>query len=440
MTMTMDLTYPRKRAQDDMFLAERDLRQRSDSAYQDLIQILLDMAIRVDGERFEAMRRDNPSVPASWTPVDWKRFFSEVSFPGKGWGSASQPDLRAQRELLQQIEGLKAAIKRLDGELVAERNRPQAEATPKPALPSKVSPAMAAPHASSRKAPKPADDNLPVIDIATLPEEATPPVHVLIDDATQMKSSLPKTPPASFADVLTGGGRVGGDLSRAFERYFITLYLIGRWRLSSSMEIDDILGNTVDLSSGTGSLKRMVADLSKVFIHTEVISIENPQTALKLYRLTDEGARLYQALFSRRPVENEWSRLMRLHEGAHFPNHTLAVIEFAIHARKRGYTTRVFPEIKNSKVTADAHISRGDESLYVEIETDEKERTPKWRSQAALNNGQAAICSATLAARASFIKSCQADHLPGFATDIETLITYRFKDVTSKDPLWQQNW
>ena len=303
-----------------------------------------------------------------------------------------------------------------------------------------VSTDTATPHASSKKAPKPADNNLPVIDIARLPEEATPPNHVLIDDVMQMKSSLPKTPPASFADVLTGGGRVGGDLSRAYERYFITLYLIGRWRLTSSMEIDDILGDAVNLSGGTGSLKRTIEELSRVFLHTEVISIEDPHTALKLYRLTDEGARLYQALFSRRPVENEWSRLIRLHEGAHFPNHTLAVIEFAIHARKRGYTTRVFPEIRNSKVTADVYISRGDESLYVEIETDEKERTPKWRSQAALNNGQAAVCSATLAARASFIKSCQADHLPGFATDIETLITYRFKDVTSKDPLWQQNW
>ena len=41
--------------------------------------------------------------------------------------------------------------------------------------------------------------------------------------------------------MLSGGERLGGDLTRIFQRYWLVLYLIGRWRLTAAMELEEAL-------------------------------------------------------------------------------------------------------------------------------------------------------------------------------------------------------
>ncbi|MBI1855612.1 MAG: hypothetical protein HYR93_07085 [Chloroflexi bacterium] len=253
---------------------------------------------------------------------------------------------------------------------------------------------------------------------------------------------FPKKIPAAFSNVLNGGGRVGGDLLRVFRRYFIALYLIGRWRLSAALEIEEILAGADGVSAGSGSLRRVFDDLGRAaIILSETLTLDSPHTTLKLYRWSPNGEKLYQALFGKRPYENEWSRLIRLREGAQFPDHTMAVIAFAMHARKRGYAAQVLPEADNLKTLPHIWVAREDEKFYVEVEQEGgQERASRWHSIAALNGGRLALCAATQKSRARLACDCKLEKLPGLAADLESLVGIKFKEISQKTPLWLESW
>lgn len=127
-------------------------------------------------------------------------------------------------------------------------------------------------------------------------------------------------------------------------------------------------------------------DLEKAnVLISEILELNSSQTALRLYRFSAEGEKLYQSLFGSRPLENDWSRLIRLHEGARFPAHTLAVLAFSMHARKRGWATKVLPEVSGSRSMADVWLMRANEHFYVEVELCEKERDgARWKNLSSL--------------------------------------------------------
>jgi hypothetical protein len=118
----------------------------------------------------------------------------------------------------------------------------------------------------------------------------------------------------------------------------------------------------------------------------------------------------------------------------------MAVIAFTMHARKRGWATQVLPEIKGTKSVPDVWIMRGKEKLYVEVELGDKERVSKWRNQSGLNEGCVALCAATQKTRARLVGDCKLDKLAGMATDLETLVRGKFKELNSASPLWLEDW
>ena len=422
--MSAALNVSHQRAMGDLLQAERDLRRKSEDTIRAMRQVLVETANRFDGKRLEALRRDDPSIPASWGALDWKKFFDEVSAPSQGWVNTVVPETQAQRELQRQIAELQAALHQAELKLEDER--------------AKIA-VIAAPASGSTEITG-ADQTAADV-IADIPPDATPALTVIVQDAIKTLGNFPQKIPAAFSNMLSGGGRSGGDLLRAFQRYWLILYLFGRWRLAASMELEEALAETVGVSAGSGSMRRVMLDLEKAnVLVSEIIELKSPRTALKLYRLSSDGEKLYQALFQSRPYENDWSRLIRLHEGARFPDHTLAVIAFAMHARKRGWATQILPEVTESKSVPDAWIMRADEKLYVEVELGEKERVAKWRNQAALNGGRTALCAATQKSRARLAGDCKLDKLPGMATDLETLVRGKFKDVNSASPLWLMSW
>lgn len=422
--MIAALNISHQRAVGDLLQAERDLRRKSEDTIRAMRQALVETANRFDGKRLEALRRDDPSIPASWGALDWKKFFDEVSVPSQGWVNTVVPDTQAQRELQRQIAQLQAALHQAELELEEERAK-----TAVIAAPASVSTEITGADQTVAHA------------IADIPPEATPALTVIVQDAIKTLGNFPQKIPAAFSNMLSGGGRSGGDLLRVFQRYWLILYLIGRWRLAASMELEESLAETVGVSAGSGSMRRVMLDLEKAnVLVSEIIELKSPRTALKLYRLSSDGEKLYQALFQSRPYENDWSRLIRLHEGARFPEHTLAVIAFAMHARKRGWATQILPEVTESKSVPDAWIMRADEKLYVEVELGEKERVAKWRNQAALNGGRTALCAATQKSRARLVGDCKLDKLPGMATDLETLVRGKFKSVNAASPLWLTSW
>jgi hypothetical protein len=420
--MMTTLNVSHQRAVGDLLQAERDLRQKSEDAIRAMRQVLVETANRFDGTRLESLRRDNPSVPANWGALDWKKFFDEVPVPSQGWVNKTvvAPDTQTQRKLQKQITDLQAALELERAKVVV------VESTPAETLIPAVS----------------ADQILPAADaIESIPPNATPALTVMVADAKRMLANFPQKIPAAFSAVLSGGERTGGDLARVFQRYWLILYLMGRWRLAASMELEETLAGVVGVSAGSGSMRRVLLDMEEAnVLVNEIIVLKSPRTALKLYRLSVEGENLYQALFQVKAFENDWSRLIRLHEGARFPEHTMAVIAFTMHARKRGWATQVLPEVKGTKSVPDVWIMRGEEKLYVEVELGEKERVSKWRNQSLLNGGQVALCAANSKTRARLVGDCKLDKLAGMATDLETLVRNKFKELNSASPFWLEDW
>jgi DNA-binding PadR family transcriptional regulator len=422
---TLDLSH--QRAVGDLLQAERSLRQKSEDTIRAMRQALVETANRFDGKRLEALRRDNPGIPANWSALDWKRFFDEVPVPSQGWGSVVSPDAQNERRVQKRIAELQAAL--TQAELDLERERATMVIVESQKLESE-SPAAGT------------TQNLLVADaIERIPPDATPALTVIIEDATRMRAAFPQKIPAPLSIALSGGERTGGDLARVFQRYWLIVYLIGRWRLAPSMEIEEALAGAVNVSPGSGSLRRVLDDMEEANVITAgIIKLKSPRTTLKLYRLSAVGENLYQDIFQTQPTENEWSRLIRLHEGERFPEHTMAVIAFAMHARKRGWATQVLPELTGTKSVPDALILRGNEKWYVEVELGDKERVSKWRNQAALNGGRVALCAATQKTRTRLAGDCRLDKLAGMATDLETLIRNKFKELNSSSPFWLEEW
>jgi len=408
------LDMPHQRALSDLLQAERSLREMNESVLRDMRQALLETAIRLDGERLETLRRTDPAIPSNWSPADWRKFFSQVS---QGWGGAGNREVRLL-QLEKQVESLKKKLAQTEARTAASPSHSQA-ISPAPA-PQVVTP-------------------IPSLSVAGLLPGAVPSLSALIADAQQVGQSLPQSASATFKkSLVNGGGRTGGDLPRAFQRYWILLYLVGHWGLTVSTELEDILSAVVDISAGSGSLRRLLGDLSEksdIFV-SETVKADSPSTSLKLFRLSAQGERLYQSLFNRRPNENEWSRLMRLRAGERHPGLTVAVLAFVSQARKRGWAAQVLPEGKD----ADAWVMRGDERWFVEIGLSDKERLSHWQSLAALNDGRLALCAADSKTRAQLVGMRKQAHLAGMATDIEALVMAKLKGVAENAPLWRESW
>ena len=409
---------------DDLLQAERDLRRKSEDTIRAMRQVLVETANRLGGTRLESLRRDDPSIPANWGAADWKKFFDEISVPAHGWftNTTVAPDTKAQRELQKQIVDLQAALHQAELERV--KNPIVFSSTP------------------VEEAAQPVNTVQTVTDlIADIPPNVTPSLTVIVEDTKKMREKFPKKTPAAFTNMLSGGERSGGDLVRVFERYWLILYLIGHWRLTAAMELEEVLAETVGVSAGSGSVERVLLDMEKAnILLVGKLELKLPRTVLKLYRFSSEGEKLYQSLFAVRPYENDWSRLIRLREGERFPEQTLAVLAFTMHARKRGWATRVLPEVTGSKSVLDAWIMRGDDKLYVEVELGDTESIAKWRNQSTLNDGRTALCVATQKSRNHLVGECKIDKLPGMATDLESLIMGKFKNINSDTPLWMESW
>lgn len=256
-----------------------------------------------------------------------------------------------------------------------------------------------------------------------------------------MAKLLPKRPPAPFDKILAGGQRVGGDLVRVYQRYWMAVYLVGRWGLSASLEIEHIIAALDGVSSRSGSLRRILEDLTNgnIFVQQK-LEMDTPRTALVVNRLSELGVQLYLALFNETPVENEWSQLLRLSDKA-VSEHDMARLFFTMHARKCGWMTQLFPAGSvEQPAGSDAWVNKGSETYYVKLALDRQEPSVSWQELAKLNHGHAVLCSSTADLRLRLAADCQLDHVSGVATDIETLVKMKYKIMDHNTDLWVGRW
>ncbi len=406
------------RALTDMLDAERRLRAVSEAAARELSQTLVDVAVRVDGERLEKLRRADPAVPGKWAPVDWKTFFAAIPPRSGGWASLTkiiQRDTTEENRLRKQVAELQEKIEHLTAQVSRSEQIVRDPVGVSANNTTDASPAV--PLISSEKT-----------DFTLCAED-------LVADVTSRLPDFPKEWPSSAV-------RRALDTGIAMQRYWVVLYLIGRWGICSQFEMDDLLGHAVEISPGSGSLRRPQANLVKAnFAEEKKIELGNPKTSLLLIRLTPDGAGLFKTLFGMNPVETDWSRLERLHEGERFPEHTLAVLIFAMHTRKRGWQTHILPPVEGTNAVPDIAIRKGDTTWHVEVELSRKENPAKWQNIAALNQEKkVALCAATVEGRKRLTGDCVLAKLPGIATDLATLIKPKYKTITAEVPLWAEAW
>jgi hypothetical protein len=439
LSTSSSLQSARERAHQDLAESERSQRQAAERMARELAKVLQEVATIFDGARLEALRRADPKVPMYWTPDDWRIFFAETPLPGvSSWGGAARPRVAELERALAEMKARLAETEALVLPSPPASDTPIIQAPvrdPRPTQPPKRWTRQDAAIATKQSLPAP----LPVsID---LPEDATPPLGGLLARVREIWSVLPTTCPASFQKHLAGGGRSGEDLKKAYQRYWLTVYLIGACHLNAKLEIEDLLAMVSGMASRAGSLGRIFEDLLQAgILDGQTLQIASPKSSLRLLKLSPDGVRLFQILFDRDPLENDWERLVRLHEGDRFPEHTLAVLIFALHARKRGWATRILPPVEGTKAVPDLAVLRGDQSLYVEVELGQKESPFKWRNQAKLNGGKVALCAATPETRKRLAGDCRLAKLSGLATDLETLVKVKHSTIREETPLWLEEW
>lgn len=418
------------RSLNDMLSSERILRASSENAVRELRQLLLDVAIRFDGARMEELRRNDPHTPGNWSISQWQDFMEAIP-AASAWGVAPAGSATAKSDELH-IKELLAELHRLGKQfevVKTENMKLEKERAELQALLSEA--AMLGAEGGSFQTP------------SQILDGAIAPWILLLQEAKRVVKLVPKPCPP-LQKMFNGGARTGGDLQKALARVYVTLYLIGKHRLCAAMELDALIGGATETSARSGSLRRVMDEMiEKKLLESQTLTISAPRTSLKVVRLSQKGEDLYRALFKADPQENDWSRMIRLHEGATQTEHTLAVLTFGLHARKCGYYTRVLPDVDGNAIP-DIWVARNDEKLHVEVELGNKDHETKWKNLAALNEGRVALCTSTPRLRERYVGDCKLDQSGvikfGCAADLETLVKNKYIEVTPATPLWIDAW
>lgn len=362
-------------------------------------------------EMLDNARHLDPEAPKNWTFAQWEQFWKKALARRHtqtlgGWGKAPSGNGNGvngnggtkPQPSLQQIQQLQGRIAELEAEI--QRLRANAVAT---------------------KGLEP-EQNF----------EADGSVDWLDTRVSQIRALAipPRTQvPVSLRDTL--------GTAQRYRREVQILWLLGQGH-NIRLEIDWVISQVNEIKPRSGSIRRTFERMAESgLIEAETLRLLKPRTSLALVRLTDTGRAVAQALFGEEPHEGEWERLQRLHEGERFPEHTVAVLLFALHARLRGWTVAIMPEVDGA--APDAVVWRGQERFYVEVERGKKDKPAKWANIAQANGGKVALCAMTPQHRALLVGDCKRQRLPGVATDLETLINVPWHKARN-EPLWIEEW
>jgi hypothetical protein len=424
----------RSNALDDLLDAERHFRQQAENAMRELRSVLTELAQRMAGAKIEDARRTDPTAPENWGAERWRKFFASlpVQASENGWND----------NLVAELEQLRNENRTLKGKLALSSPTPAPESI-KGQLVTQSEQAAAATSSALK-------------DGAAVSQPDSPPV--ILESNVQGRSfahpdllrelralRLPAVLPARFESHFPKAGLNEADWERQVRRKLYVLYLLSQG-MDIRLEMDYLISQVEGIGSRTGALRRVYDSMvDKNLISREVLEMSAPNTSLAMLQLTEDGQQLCQIL-GWGVTETERQRMNRLHQGAQFPQHTLAVMIFAMHARFRGYQVGVMPQIDGVQTNAipDVSVARSlpeqqPEKIYVEVELSAKELDEKWRNQAQLQS-RVALCARNAQRRARLVGDCKLKNLHGVATDLETLIAIKVPDISHSTPLWAEEW
>jgi len=421
--------------------AERAAKQDALTLVDGFRKVLFQIAQQMDGESVQSMQRAAPGVFQVYSPAQWFLFFDAAlrRKPARQVGSsgpASADEERVQaltaelagvREQLEreqrQTRDLRAALEDARRDLQSarqERERAGGDKQRRDArskgktIPTKANPAVTAATSVQKSG------------------DGKPAPAVSLQAAAAFANWRMPTCPARFERHLSE------DPDR-YRRQCKSLYLLSAYGYGSRLESDYLVGMSEGLASRSGSLRGAIDELAERGLAVEqalTVETEGFKTSLTVHRLSKEGRELC-GLFGWQVIESEWERLIRMHEGERFPQHTLGVLAFALHARVRGWQAQVLPEVQGH-AAPDVRIEKGEESFYVEVEMGDRRKDDKWRTLAAMQ-GRVALCAATIAQRQQLATDCRRMKLSGLATDLQSLVQQRLP-IEKPEVFWEETW
>lgn len=441
--------------------AERRRLHKLERDWREARQVLTEVAYRVAGLALEKLRRLDPFVPEKWSLDEWRDFFTRYAqTENVAWGmpAAFDPELARRASRLEvEIQQLTQTNEDLKRQLAAAQEAAtglQGQVSDRDRALSRLQAALA-----ERQAVQPSAG----------PVRVTPPMShtalalngqrgMLSDVAAQLQSlteGLPPTP-AGFTrfpciDIDRQSLTTDHNLQQAIDnhrrRQTLALYVLSRHGINIRARIQQLIA----VASGTayrknGRLDRILDLMGDErlggFILIEKMSMTAPtRTNLIAYRLTDSGRELCRAFGWGEPVESDWDRLIRLHQGDRedMKPHTLGVLTFADQARRRGYRVTVMPDTGSAVFRPDVLIERDGERCFVEVEMNDKNiKTHKWANMAQAQGG-IALCAPNPGARDNLAAHCASLAVPILSCDLEMLIAgNRGNDdsLVISDPLW----
>jgi hypothetical protein len=419
---------------DDLLDAERHFRQQAEYALRELQGVLSELALRLAGHEIEAAKRLDPYAPENWGAERWRQFFAALpaGIANRGWNEELRGELERLRD---ENHTLQNKLTRLSS--LAAPIPPAAGEERLLHVPGSSTAVLAA-----------VPDSPPQLEIEPGGEAGPCPTcsyahPALLGDLRLLQ--LPDSLPVRFQDHFPRVGLNDSDWRRQLRRRLYVLYLLSRG-LDIRLEIDHLISQVEGIGSRSGALRKLYDGMvERNLASREVMEMSTPNTSLAMLQLTQDGRDLCH-LLGWPVVESERQRIQRLHEGVRFPQHTLAMLIFAMHARLRGYRVEVLPERTNVQsravpdvaVTQDLAVQPG-EKLYVEVELSLKELDEKWRNLERLQ-GRVALCARNTQNRARLVGDCKLKNLHGLATDLETLITCKVPDISCSTALWAEEW
>ena len=276
----------------------------------------------------------------------------------------------------------------------------------------------------------------------TLPAAPTNGLSLTLDEILAELAALAQQLPGP---PLTFRSRVADpkNSAQAWRRQVQTLYLVARHGFSQAILVDTVLARLEDQGLRGGARGKQFERLIKVnLLESSKLSIVRPfDTNLVVWKLTADGRRLAQALFNAEPIETNWERVVRRHQGDEQIGHTLGLLLFEVYARQRGARVKLLPDV-DCPTPPDLVIEYAGQRMYVEVELSEKENPAKWRNLAALNTGHIAVCAGNAAQRARLVGDCKQLGLSGAATDLQTLVQEFMtqREAAHALPLFCETW
>lgn len=215
-----------------------------------------------------------------------------------------------------------------------------------------------------------------------------------------------------------------------WQRMVMIVLLLAGDGVSTAAEIQRLLA--LDRKSVHIALDSML-DLLDPLIVSRVVSIGS-LGRMRIVSLTDYGKALARAL-GVEPVESDWEKLIRLHQGGMQEKHAALVLMAAYQARLRGWQAEVVPFDPQETPWFQPDLKLTDEgrAYYCEVETRSRVKPRKWARMRQVN-----LIMPTPTARVWVVRRIQSMGIPGRATDLRTLAQQAKAGDLAK--FWLEKW